>query len=128
MKDLIAYIKVCVEFFTRIPVKRSKEESTISLNEAAIAFPIIGLFIGALIGLIWLIASYFLPTIVAAGIAIIGGIMLTGALHEDGISDCADGLGGHVSTKRALEIMRDSNIGTYGAVALIATIGFRWTG
>jgi adenosylcobinamide-GDP ribazoletransferase len=64
--------------------------------------------------------------LVAAGLAIAAGIALTGALHEDGLADTADGLGGGHARERALEIMRDSTIGTYGAAALVFSIGLRW--
>ena len=132
MKNLAQHIKLCIEFFTRIPIPYDKgREATKSQNDlanAAIAFPIVGFLIGALTATIWLISSYILPALPAAGIAIAFGLILTGALHEDGLSDCADGLGGNVSKKRALEIMRDSRIGTYGSAALILTIGLRWTG
>lgn len=131
MKNLAQHIKLCIQFFTRIPVSsklenKSKEKNT-DLANAAIAFPIVGFLIGVLTATTWLVATYFLPALPAAGIAIGFGLLLTGALHEDGLSDCADGLGGNVTKKRALEIMRDSRIGAYGSAALIMTIGLRWT-
>ncbi|MEM9277661.1 MAG: adenosylcobinamide-GDP ribazoletransferase, partial [Pseudomonadota bacterium] len=55
------------------------------------------------------------------------GLIVTGALHEDGLADCADGLGATPERTKALEIMRDSRIGTYGALALIVSVGLRWT-
>ena len=55
-------------------------------------------------------------------------ILATGALHEDGFADCCDGLGGGANRDKALEIMRDSRIGAYGAIGLVMVIGFRWTG
>ncbi|MEM9140678.1 MAG: adenosylcobinamide-GDP ribazoletransferase, partial [Pseudomonadota bacterium] len=54
------------------------------------------------------------------------GIVLTGGLHEDGLADCCDGLGGGATREHALEIMRDSRVGTFGAAALILSIGLRW--
>lgn len=131
METLAQHIKLCIEFFTRIPIPYNKDSATNTQNDlasAAIAFPIVGFLIGALTATIWLVTYYVLPALPAAGIAIAFGLILTGALHEDGLSDCADGLGGNVSKERALEIMRDSRIGTYGSVALILTIGLRWTG
>lgn len=135
MKNLTQHIKLCIEFFTRIPVPHAPHEasssgetnSNKSLANAAIAFPIVGFLIGALVATFWIIADYFLPALPAAGTTIVLGLILTGALHEDGLSDCADGLGGNVSKERALEIMRDSRIGSYGSAALIMTIGLRWT-
>lgn len=127
MDEWLQRLKLSIGFFTRIPLPHDDDHSG-DLADAAITFPIAGFLIGALLATIWLIASYFLPALPAAGIAMTTGLILTGALHEDGLSDCADGLGGNVSKERALEIMRDSRIGTYGAAALIMTIGLRWSG
>lgn len=96
------------------------------LSSAAHLFPVTGLAIGAVAACIWMAASYFLPGNLAAGIAILATICLTGALHEDGLSDSADGLFGGNNKDRRLEIMKDSTIGTFGAVALIFSIGLRW--
>jgi adenosylcobinamide-GDP ribazoletransferase len=67
-----------------------------------------------------------LPVPLAAGLAVGVGVLVTGALHEDGLADTADGLGGGRTPERALEIMRDSRIGSYGALALMFSVGFRW--
>jgi adenosylcobinamide-GDP ribazoletransferase len=63
----------------------------------------------------------------AALLALATTVLLTGALHEDGLADTADGLGGGRTRERKLEIMRDSRIGTYGACALILSFGLRWS-
>jgi adenosylcobinamide-GDP ribazoletransferase len=63
---------------------------------------------------------------VAAGLALGAGVLVTGGLHEDGLADTADGLGGSATAERALEIMRDSRIGTYAGLALIFSVGLRW--
>ena len=62
----------------------------------------------------------------AAGIAVAVQILFTGALHEDGLADVADGFGGGRDKAKKLEIMRDSRLGTYGAIALILVLGLRW--
>ena len=67
-----------------------------------------------------------LPPLVAAGLALGAMVLLTGALHEDGLADCADGLGGGRSETEALEIMRDSRVGSYGVLALVLSVGLRW--
>ena len=111
--------------FTRLPIP-GKHDHDGDLASAAFVFPIVGLIVGALLALVWWITSLALPPALASGLTIAAGLLLTGALHEDGFSDCADGLGGGHSKERALEIMRDSRIGAYGAAALIVTIGLRW--
>lgn len=87
----------------------------------------VGLIIGILAGTVYFASSLLLPALVSAGLAVATGLIVTGALHEDGLADCADGLGATSNREKALEIMRDSRIGAYGAVALILSIGLRWT-
>ncbi len=96
------------------------------LARSARWFPAVGLVVGAIAAAVWLAASAALPPAVAAGLALAAGIAVTGALHEDGLGDCCDGLGGHAPRERALEIMRDSRIGAYGAAGLVFSIGLRW--
>ena len=122
LRDLLAALR----FFTRLPLPARTDEDR-PLARAALGFPLAGLVIGALTALVWAGAVSLLPALPAAGLAIAAGLIITGALHEDGLSDCADGLGGGSTRERALEIMRDSRIGAFGAAALIITIGLRWT-
>jgi len=125
VENLYSHTLTALQFFTRLPIPQNEKHDS-DLAKSAIAFPIAGLVIGALVGLAWFLASQILPPLVAAGLALGFSILLTGALHEDGFADCADGLGGGNSPERALEIMRDSRIGAYGAVALTMTLGLRW--
>ena len=126
MEQKLAQLVFALRFCTRLPIPGSHEYDG-DLADAAILFPFVGAIIGLLVGMVWWLANLFFPGLSAAGIAIGFGILLTGALHEDGLSDCADGLGGGQTRERALEIMRDSRIGAYGAAALVMTIGLRWT-
>lgn len=80
--------------------------------------PAAGAVIGALVGLVWWAASWMFPPLVAVLIATAFGLLLTGCFHEDGFADACDGLGGGTTRERALEIMKDSRIGTYGAAGL----------
>lgn len=117
---------LAVAFFTRLPVGNSTNHG-MPLSNAVIYFPVVGAMIGLVASAVWSVASILLPAVLAAGMAIVAGILLTGALHEDGLADCADGLGGGTTRKKSLEIMRDSRIGSYGALALIVSIGLRWS-
>ncbi|HUF55136.1 MAG TPA: adenosylcobinamide-GDP ribazoletransferase [Thermohalobaculum sp.] len=89
-------------------------------------FPAVGLVVGAVAAAVWLLAAAVLPAPAAAGLALAAGLMLTGGLHEDGLADTADGIGGGGTTARRLEIMADSRIGAHGALALILSLGLRW--
>lgn len=125
MPSLLQQTLFSLQFFTRLPIPGDHGKDK-DLASAAIAFPIAGFVIGLLIAGIWTIAFWLLPPYPAAGLTVFFAVLVTGALHEDGFSDCADGLGGGFTKEKALEIMRDSRIGTYGAIALIFTIGLRW--
>ena len=85
--------------------------------------PLVGTLIGIVAFFLWVPFGAFLPWTVSVFVLIAITILLTGALHEDGLADTFDGIGGGHSRERALEIMRDSRIGTYGVLALIIVIG-----
>ncbi|MBL4892152.1 MAG: adenosylcobinamide-GDP ribazoletransferase [Rhizobiaceae bacterium] len=122
-------LAIALQFFSRIPLPKSvteKFDAESNLAESAHLFSVIGLLLALIPSFVWYVsANWFAPTI-AAGLAIATGMLLTGGLHEDGLADCADGLGGGNTRARALKIMKDSRIGTYGAAALIFSIGIRW--
>jgi adenosylcobinamide-GDP ribazoletransferase len=101
---------------TRLPLGRLGHGSA---PPAPWAFPLVGLVVGLLAGLVLRLAEFQkLPPLLAAGWAVVALLLLTGALHEDGLADTADGLGGGRTAARKLEIMRDSRIGSFGALAL----------
>ena len=116
---------VGVMFLTRLPVPRGLRQVEGRLARSAPYFPLIGVLIGLISGAVFVVASALTTPFIAAGLAVLTGVMVTGALHEDGLADCADGLFGGATRERALEIMRDSRIGTYGAAALAFSIGLR---
>ena len=122
-KDLLA----CLRFFSRLdlPAERGRE-GLAEFAEALRALPLAGAIIGgfgafALLGA----RALGLPHLPAAVIAIGALVMVTGALHEDGLADLADGFGGGATREKKLEIMRDSRIGAYGALALALTLLLR---
>lgn len=93
---------------------------------AAWSFPLVGLVVGALQALAAQLALWAgLPAAWAAWAALAAGIVLTGALHEDGLADTADGLWGGGDPARRLAIMRDSRIGSYGVLALVLALGLQ---
>jgi len=113
------------QFLTRLPVPDPGWEPA-GLARAAPYFSLVGALIGAAMGAVWWAAAQGLAPGIAAGLALGVGVWLTGGLHEDGLADCADALGGQATKARALEIMRDSRIGTYGVLSLFIAIGLRW--
>lgn len=116
-----------IGFLTRLPVPAHGWEDG-RLGRASRYFGLVGLLVGAgSVAVLLAALQAGLSPGVAAGLALATGIAMSGALHEDGLADCADALGGHAPRARALEILRDSRIGTYGALALVLALGLRWT-
>lgn len=110
-------------FLTRLPLGRYLPPRVLPLAEATWAFPLAGALIGALAGLpLWLSG----PGLLQAALSVAAAVLLTGALHEDGLADFADAAGGRDREAR-LAIMRDSRIGSYGVMALVLTTALRIT-
>ena len=82
-------------------------------------FGLVGALIGALAGAVYAIAEPWVGSPVAATLAVTAMVVVTGGLHQDGLADCADGMGVRGGRERRLEVMRDPAIGTYGALALL---------
>lgn len=131
MPHLADDLFISLRFFSRLPVPATAREralGTAGLANAAALVPVAGAIIGLLPALVLLAASALgLPPVLAAPLAIATLALITGALHEDALSDCADGFGGGRTRERKLEIMRDSRIGSYGTCALILSFGLRWS-
>lgn len=126
VRNEISLFLAGVMFLTRLPVPAEDDPPGDQLARAAKYFPLVGVLVGLISGVAWLLALQIMAPILAAGVACAAGILVTGALHEDGLADTCDGLGGGSTAERALEIMRDSRIGTYGAIGLILSVGLRW--
>ena len=105
-------------FLTRIPVGKQYVFCSKDLPRSIIYFPIVGLIVGMLGGLVLFCAERFVPPVLAVLLCMGVTVAVTGALHEDGLADTADGLIGGFEPQRRLEIMKDSRIGSYGAVVL----------
>jgi adenosylcobinamide-GDP ribazoletransferase len=126
MDDLLRDLRVAACFLTRLPVRWPADTPADALARSTRLFPLVGAGIGAAAGLVWALALWLgAPPLVAALLALAAQALLTGALHEDGLADVADGFGGGRDRDRALEIMRDSHIGSYGTLALVLSVGLR---
>lgn len=87
-------------------------------------FPAVGAVIGLLLGLVWVAMGELVSPLTAATITVAAGVVMTGAFHEDGLADTADSLGGYTPERR-LAIMKDSRVGTFGALALVFSVLIR---
>jgi adenosylcobinamide-GDP ribazoletransferase len=106
-------------FFTRIPCERWAGSTSDDLNHAVRYFPLVGLLIGLVAAAVYWLAHLCFPQDIAVILSMIATIWLTGAFHEDGLADAVDGLGGGWEKEQTLAIMKDSRIGSYGAIALV---------
>jgi len=106
-------------FFTRLPLWRIRQVPGESFKSVVNAWPYVGwLTGGVMVGIFYLTVSV-LPVLTAVVLALCGRLLLTGALHEDGLADFCDGFGGGTDRARTLSIMKDSHIGSYGVIGLI---------
>lgn len=111
-----------LQFLTILPIRRS----TCAPGEAAAYFPLVGALIGLAAAGLHLLLSKALAEPINALLTVLAMVLLSGALHEDGLADCADAFGGQRSPDKILAILKDSRIGAFGALALIFSIGLRW--
>ncbi|MDP2035251.1 MAG: adenosylcobinamide-GDP ribazoletransferase [Polaromonas sp.] len=131
MFAFIRHFLLAVQFFTRIPVTGALAAwvgySPAMLRASAAHFPGIGWLVGAIAAGVYALLTALLPVslftpLVAAALSTVATVLLTGAFHEDGLADVSDGLGGSSEAPRALEIMKDSRIGAFGALALVLAL------
>jgi adenosylcobinamide-GDP ribazoletransferase len=125
----VRHFLLALQFFTRIPVTgrlaRWVGYSPAMLRASAAHFPAVGWIVGAGAALVFGGASLLWPPAVAAVLCTVATVLLTGAFHEDGLADVADGLGGTHDRARALDIMKDSRIGAFGAIALVLALALK---
>ena len=125
----LRHFLLALQFFTRIPVTGRLAAwvgySPGMLRASAAHFPAVGWLVGAIGAAAFCGAMALWPGLVAAVLCVVVTVLLTGAFHEDGLADVADGLGGTQDRARALEIMRDSRIGAFGALALVLALGLK---
>jgi len=130
MAHELRLLLLALQFFTRVPVT-GRIAAWVGwqpewLNQSARYFPLVGLFVGAVAATVLALAGSLWPMPVAVGLSMAATLLLTGAFHEDGLADSFDGLGGSADRERALTIMKDSRIGSYGAAALLSVLGLKW--
>lgn len=127
----IRHFLLALQFFTRIPVTGALARwvgfSPAMLRASAAHFPGVGLVVGSVAAVVYLLLCLHLPGTsatpwAAAVLSTFATIWVTGGFHEDGLADLTDGLGGSYKRERALEIMKDSRIGAFGAMALVLVL------
>ena len=127
-RDPVSEFRLAFSLLTRLPVG-SLRGGVPAMAETGWAWPLVGAVVGGIMaavcsGALWL----GLPPLMTAFVTLAAGALVTGAMHEDGLADLADGFGGGRDRARKLEIMRDSRVGSYGVVTLVLALGFRAAG
>ena len=108
-----------IQFLTRVPVKT---QSPPPLARCVPWFPVVGALVGATVGLVAAVGAELVPSIVAATLAVLTGVLVTGAFHEDGFADVADAAAGGWNREQRLRILRDPLHGSYGVAALSGSV------
>jgi adenosylcobinamide-GDP ribazoletransferase len=122
-RDWIDDIGLAIGLLTRVPMPHLVSTTPDGLARAQRAFPLVGALVGLVVGLVdRCLLGVGIPALAAAALALGASAALTGALHEDGLADVGDGFGGGGDRAAKLSIMRDSRLGTYGAIVLL--VGF----
>jgi len=122
MNEWLDDLRTAVAFLTRLPMPHPAGPMPANFVRAHRMFPLVGAAIGGAVGLVCLgLRAIGVPDLAAAALALGISAILTGALHEDGLADVADGFGGGRDVAAKLEIMRDSRLGTYGALILMVS-------
>ncbi|MEI8394159.1 MAG: adenosylcobinamide-GDP ribazoletransferase [Rhodospirillaceae bacterium] len=125
-RPILEAIRAAAVFLTRLPVPPPEPYTPELFGRAFGWFPLIGAGLGLAAGILYGLLGWFgvpVPVVAVLIVALLIGV--TGALHEDGLADTADGLGGGGDRERKLDIMRDSRIGVYGCLALVLCVGLR---
>lgn len=114
----VRFFLVAVQFLTLFPVRTFPGFEAEWLDRAAKYFPLVGALVGALAAGVLIVSSYVFPEPIPIVLALLVGVAVTGGMHEDGLADAIDGLAGGATRERRLEIMKDSRLGVFGALAL----------
>lgn len=118
IKQEAEYFFAALRFFTRLPVPAWVGHSSEQLNHAARYFPLVGIIVGAIGAVVTWLAGLLWPPSLAILAGMVATLIATGAFHEDGLADSIDGFGGGWAREQVLLIMKDSRIGSYGAIGI----------
>ncbi len=124
LREEAAAALFALQLLTRVPIPAAIGFSQARQGKAVGYYPLVGVLIGAVLAAVWWAAGQLFPEPVSVLLSITAGLLLTGAMHEDGLADTVDGLGGGNATA-ALSIMRDSRIGVFGALALVSVLSLK---
>jgi adenosylcobinamide-GDP ribazoletransferase len=129
LRGAIESLLIAVQFLTRLPTPAtghlSADRLALRLRQSAIWFPAVGGIVGVISAVTLVAADLFWPRIIAVGLMLIVEARVTGGFHEDAVADFCDAMGGGRTREDKLRIMKDSRIGSYGALGLMLALGLR---
>jgi len=128
VKSILSDFLLMVQFMTRLPVNLSLPCESKNFKRGASMLPLVGLIIGGLQWVVFFLAVKVLPLKAAAVLVVLLGVLITGALHIDGLGDTCDGFYAFKGREKIIEIMKDSRIGTYACLAIIFDILLKYSG
>ncbi len=126
MKREIRLFFTSLLYFTRIPCPQWVDHSEEYVYASSRYFPLIGILIGLISGFIFYITRFIFDPSISIILSMIASVMLTGGFHEDGLADMCDGFGGGWTCEKILAIMKDSRIGTFGAIGLLSALALKY--
>ena len=118
---------LALQFLTRVPIPGKVPFSEELFANTPRYYPLVGVIIGVLCAIAFLASSSLFNNTVAVTLMMMFSVLLTGAFHEDGLADTFDGVGGGLTREKALSIMKDSRLGTYGTLALVMVLLLKFT-
>ena len=127
MKQEIRLFFTALMFYTRIPCPSNIDHNEDALNKASRYFSLIGWIVGGLSFLVFHLSSFLFDQSIAVILSLATGILITGAFHEDGFADVVDGFGGGWTKQQILDIMKDSRLGAYGAIAILLLLLLKYS-
>ncbi|ADK16594.1 MULTISPECIES: adenosylcobinamide-GDP ribazoletransferase [Clostridium] len=127
MKNLINDFFLMVQFMTRIPINKSFSCEQENFRRGTVFMPVIGLLVGGIQWIVYKLCIMVLPVNVSVAIILLLGIIITGALHLDGLGDMSDGFFAFKGNDKIIEIMKDSRIGTYACATIVMDIILKYS-
>jgi adenosylcobinamide-GDP ribazoletransferase len=128
MKNEIKIFFTALMFYTRITCSSTTDHNPDYINKATRYFPLIGWIVGVISFLFYWLCTFLFDSNIAVLISLIAGVLTTGAFHEDGLADVFDGFGGGWTKEKILDIMKDSRVGAYGAIAIVFLLLLKFVG
>ena len=126
MKEEFRIFFTALMFYTRIPCPQTTDHSPEYINKATRYFPFVGWIVGGISWAVFWVSAWVFDAPIAVLLSLAAGILVTGAFHEDGLADVFDGFGGGWTKPKILEIMKDSRVGAFGAIALVFLVGIKF--